>query len=182
MTRLQTLNCRQDLPDLVGLGFTLARLNIDPRVSESGRLVDAMTCPALARLAEEVITNPAQISEPNSFRILTHRSKNVVHLRHAAMIPLMMQNIVGVERGSLCVEPRFGSRAQIEHRARPEFRTPKRRRPAGQAGLRVIEKKCKSYSAAPTPAFPCRPSTVASPMPSTPANCCRLAKSPLASR
>jgi hypothetical protein len=77
MVQLQAFDCCQNLSNLVWLGFAPARLDIDPRVSGPGRFVDPMACPVLARLAEEVIADFAQIGEVNALGFLPHRDESV---------------------------------------------------------------------------------------------------------
>jgi hypothetical protein len=76
---VQPLDRSQDLLDLIGFGFALGILNIDPRVSLPGRFVDPMARAALARFAEVVIADTAGFRKPDSFGITPHQSDKVVN-------------------------------------------------------------------------------------------------------
>jgi hypothetical protein len=73
---LQMIYGYEDLSDLIGFGFALAILNVDPRVPGPGHLIDSVATSMLPRLAKIMLTDSAEIIEPNIRRTLPHRLKN----------------------------------------------------------------------------------------------------------
>jgi len=87
---LQEFNGLQDLLHLIGFGHPFVILDIDPRISLLGCLIDAMAAASLSGLAEEEIADLAEVVETHPFRVSSHLSKDFCNLSHRRMVPLLV--------------------------------------------------------------------------------------------
>ena len=66
---LQSLNCPDDLPDLVGFGHTPVVPDVYPGITRPGSPIYPVVGASLSRISEESVTDSGEVIEPDSFRV-----------------------------------------------------------------------------------------------------------------
>src|SRR5450759_1656152 len=84
---LLLVDCRDDLPHLVWLGFSFVVLDVHARVAGPRGLEDGMGSAGGARRAEVMFTNLVEILVADVLGVVSHARDDLVHGRHPLMVP-----------------------------------------------------------------------------------------------
>jgi hypothetical protein len=86
---LQFVDCQNNLPNLICLGFAFVVLDVDPGIADPGRFENRMAGSRLARLPEIFLTHFLEIAKADICRFALHLIENFSGIRHVRMVSIV---------------------------------------------------------------------------------------------